>query len=196
MTNTEQKVTLYDIEAGLAEAAAALDETLELLEQSPDDAELKARADDLGAVCGTYLTEAPAKRDRVAAFIQAVEAQIELCKAEKARINARQQQIERMLEGLKNHFVVVMHVLGTRKLEGNTSVLSLRKSPDKLEISSTDDIPAQFLTIEPPPPQPPPKVDRAALAKYIKELKKDPWETGDPVPGVHIVPGGDTLQVR
>ena len=212
METKEQKVSLFDIETGLLETASALQEVEEGLTvlaerkesgQSVDEytkqdrSELEQRRADLMAVLETYLTEAPAKRDRVAGFVKLCEAQIEHCKAEKNRINARQKGIENMLERVKGHFVHVMHALKTRKLEGNTSVISLRKRPDKLEIGDTDHIPARFLVIAPPPPV---TVDTGALLAWAKAEREKAVgcevDWFEPLPGVRVIPGGDSLQVR
>ena len=133
-----QSLTLYDLETHLQALA-------DCIETVAPDQEQQFLGDFTQA-----LVAVKEKRDQVAQFMAFVESQATLAIAEIARLRARQQSYERLLDRLKEYVGYVIKSLGKdekgkwRKLEGNVVTFRLQKNPDSVEIVDVAQIPAKF----------------------------------------------------
>jgi len=96
-------------------------------------------------------------------------------------LGERQERLSSTGERLRTAISVAMATAGIRKVELPEATLSIRANPPRAIPTCEADIPSQFWT-----PQPP-KLDRAALLRALKE---------GPVPGASLSNGGETLSIR
>lgn len=129
-------LTLYEIEDELMAWA----NTLELADTDEQRDEIQQRV-------GTYLQAATEKRDRFAQFLAHLEQQEELAKLEEERLANRRRAIVRMREQLEAYAISVMEAIGVKKLQGNTSTLSLRLRPASVLIQDAAAIPPEYKRI-------------------------------------------------
>jgi hypothetical protein len=127
--------TLYEVESDLL----TLLECVEQVQPEHEDEYLEALQSALSA--------AAEKRDAVAHYMSHLETQVELSKAEKKRIQARQSGFETALERLKDYVVRIMEQAGAKKLEGATTTFSRRKCPAAVEIYDQNQIPLEYQSV-------------------------------------------------
>lgn len=99
------------------------------------------------------LTQAVEKRDRVAQFLAHCENQVGFVDAEIKRLQALKKTFVKAQERMENYVIRTIQALGTdekgryRKLEGRTTVFSLRACPPSVEVKNEGDIPAEYKTL-------------------------------------------------
>lgn len=120
------------------------------------------------------------KVDDFSRFLAHVESQIELARKEEQRIAEWRQQKERRLSWLKDYAIAVMTEQGLKKLEGETTRLSLRAKPASVEITDAKAIPDEFIIV---------KTERSIDKRKIK----DTLAAGGEVPGADLAIGGHSL---
>lgn len=165
---------------------------------------------------GRALTQAKDKRDAVARFLAHCTSQVELAKNEIERLEARKRFFERVGGRLRNYVRwVIQNVLGAdeegrwKRLEGQTSTLSLRKCPPAVEVQDEAAVPAEYkrLLIELPAEEWERHIqacgDKTILDRIFHvEVKLDrramlaAMQQGIEVPGAGLRPIDYTLQVR
>jgi len=150
------------------------------------------------------------KRDACIRFLRHVESQIEFVKAEKVRLNDWQKGLEAGLERFRDYLAVVVaeygkQAKGAAKLEGRVGSLTLRKTPDKAEVTDPAVIPSAYKTVTVTLPA---DVWRAIAAQYpaaanhpaeesvSKKPLLDALKRGDEIDGAELVFGHDTLVVK
>jgi len=139
MTDTQHKpqdLTLYGIETSIVELLAFRDE----IEADPDmtpaeiSESLKACDEQIQAVLGRELQ----KVDGVAHVLMEMEARAEVAKKERDRLNERARTWQKRHDWLEGRVIEALQfrlqATGAKKLEGETSTLSLRKNPPSVEI--------------------------------------------------------------
>jgi hypothetical protein len=110
------------------------------------------------AAIQAYLAQLPAKVDSVARMLAHLESQAQMAAREMQRLTMRKQTFERATERLEEYCVRVLEQLpaprkGPRKLEGETSTLTLRPS-DAVVLRDEASVPADYKTacVEMPAP--------------------------------------------
>lgn len=101
------------------------------------------------------------KREGVALYIKNTLPEIKAIDEEIKALTARKKAKQNFIDWLKKSLVDDMTANGVDKFETPKVVISFRKS-EQLEVTSTDNIPAQYII------QQPPKVDKAGLKKEVK----------------------------
>ena len=202
-------LTLYDIEDDLR----ALVDTEEGMEA--DDDQRLAILDEIAQKTEQAIT----KRDHVIRFLRHLDIQMEAVDTEVARLQALKKNWKAAKVRLENYVARVIEESvakpkrGNKKLEGSLGVLTLRKSPDHVEIADADLIPNKYqdvtITIS--------GEDDGALLDLLLDLGADglihriedasKWKArkadikkaidrGEDVPGADVVYGADRLVVR
>ena len=203
MPNDEVSLTLYDLESGLFDAVlqamevqddlAIISHSLEIATAAGNDdlvanclerrQDAEERLKQSRAVVQAYLEGAVQKRDRVARFLAHLDSQATLAADEIRRLTARKRTLENAAASLKSHVVHLMQTMGVRKLEGETSTLSLRKAPGHVEVTDLGELPAPFKKTE---------VVITPLKKEIGAALK----AGEKLAGAKWIEGGDYLTVK
>ena len=130
--------TLYEIENELL----FLLDTLEGLE--PADEEIRAELEE--AITRAIEIEIR-KVDRISHMLAHFESQAELAAAEGKLLQARKKAFERAGERLEFYVRSAMDFSGVKKLEGQTTTLSLRAAPASVLITNFEAIPAEYKEI-------------------------------------------------
>lgn len=131
-------LTLYSVEQELA----SMEDTEGLVPSSLEEQFL--------ADFGAALTTAADKRDQVAHFLAHLESQQAFAAAEIARLQAMKRNYEVVQERLENYVKYVILSMGKdakgkwKKLEGHTTVMSIQKSPDSIEITDERAVPLDY----------------------------------------------------
>jgi len=163
-------LTLYSV----VDTLPALMDSYDLTEEgSPERAECEAEI-------RRYMEALPRKVDGVSRMLAHLESQAELAAKEIARLQRRKARFERAQERLEGYVMDVLRTLpepkrGSRRLEGDTSTLSLAKCPPSLNITDMDAIPADFVIVVPASTT----VDKAAVKQALVD--------GREVPGAGLV---------
>lgn len=161
-------VSLWEIEAGIAEA-------VQQVEESGDESAL--------AVLNAYLDGRRDKVDRIAAYIKSCDIAADNIDAEIDRLKARKQAFENRAKRVKDYAKGVMDVHGKSKLEGDRFTLSVRATPPSVKITDETQIPSKFLDV------------KTTYQPRKKDIK-DAIERGEAVPGAELLIGNTTLQVK
>jgi len=113
------------------------------------------------------------KTDNFCRFLTHLDSQIQLAANEIDRLKTRQRIFEHAQQRLEEYAVSVMQQLELKKLQGDTSQLSLRQNGSAVQITDLSLVPGEFTTIEH-------KVipDKRAIKKAI--------ENGRDVPGADL----------
>jgi len=129
------------------------------------------------------------KRERVGKFLLSLMATEEALREEEERIKRRRRVIANTTARMEKYIIAVIRAIGPNKdgkhckLVGTTVQFSLRRSPDSVEITSEDLIPAEFLTE---------KITYQARKADIKKALQD----GIQVPGAFLVTDKFNLRVE
>jgi len=133
-----QALTLYEAEENLLALAQCADTV------APEQ-EAQFLAD-----FGAALLAAAEKRDRVAQFLAHLEMQQEFAAQEIRRLQERKMWYAKVQQHLETYVIHVIEEIGLdakgryRKLEGNTSTLSVRSCPDSVQILDEFTVPADY----------------------------------------------------
>jgi phage host-nuclease inhibitor protein Gam len=130
--------TLYEIEYELL----YLLDSLEGL--APEDDEMSLELD--AAITRAVRAEIE-KVDGISHMLAHFESQAELAAAESKRLQSRKKAFERSGERLELYVRRAMEIAGAKKLEGQTTTLSLRIAPPSVLISNFEAVPAQYKEI-------------------------------------------------
>ena len=160
-------LTLYAIE----DSIGAVCDTLEGL---PDD-ELGMRAE-LEEQLARLVAAELRKVDGIARVLAHFESQAAFASAEIKRLQLRKKRFEAAQERLESSIRVAMECAGTRKLEGESSTLSLRAAPASVSIHDFEAVPAAYKIVKVDT-----SIDKAAVAKALK--------AGLEVPGADLSEG-------
>lgn len=208
---TEEKLTLYEIEEGLVEALDRAEEAERLMqywsaalsqlkgetsaEPGEDEYENVANARDnlenakedlriAKMIVEGYLQASADKRDRVAQFLVHCESQAALAAEEIKRLQARKSSFESKADRLKGYVRFTMEAAGVKDLKGNTATLKLRKLPDYVVIEDLDQIPNDYKRRVPESWNP----DKPAIKAAIK--------AGYKIPGADLAIGQNKVIVK
>lgn len=162
-------ITLYEI----TDTLEALMNSLELCETPEQRAQCEAEIEQAVA------TQVK-KVDDFCRFLAHLESQENLATCEIERLKTRKQSINRMLQRLEAYAVRVMENANLKKIDGDTSRLSLRQNPPAVEITDESLVPAEFKTITPHV-----SIDKRAIKKAI--------DGGRDVPGADLRFGTTSL---
>ena len=125
-----------------------------------------------------------AKAYSVAAFSRNLDASAEAIRAAARRMLDRADRIEKRAEGVRQYLLFNMQAAGITRIEHPEFVLAVKKNPPAVVIDEDAELPPQYLkTPEPPPPRP----DKAAIAKALK--------AGAVVPGAYLT-YSDRLEIK
>ena len=113
------------------------------------------------------------KVDDFCRFLSHLESQTDLAAKEIERLKARKASFENLEERLEQYAIWAMQQLGLRKLDGNTSKLTLRTNTPGVEIDNQEAVPAEFKTIKQEV-----VIDKRGIKKAI--------DSGASVPGAHL----------
>ena len=173
-------LSLYSLEENLV----ALLDTADLVEG--EDQRLQI----LDEIAGAN-QQALEKRDNLIRFLRHLDLQQAAIDTEIARLKALKDSYAHGQERVEKYVVSVIERFapepkrGPKKLEGTIGVLSLRKNPDRVEVTDEQAIPLNFMVTPPPPAARP---DKAAIKKAI--------QAGEEVPGVDLVFGDNRLEIK
>jgi hypothetical protein len=87
------------------------------------------------------------KVDGISHMLAHFESQAQLAAEESKRLQARRKAFERSGERLEGYVRRAMELAGVKKLEGQTTTLSLRVAPASVLITNFDAIPAEYKVI-------------------------------------------------
>jgi hypothetical protein len=155
-------ITLYEV----SETLIALLDSVDLCETDEQRAQCEAeirRAMDVQIH----------KVDSFCRFLAHVESQTELATREIERLKAREAVFENLMQRLKAYAVFTMQQMRLRKLEGDTSKLTLRTNQAAVDIDDEQLVPGKFKTIKQVV-----SVDRRAIKNAI--------DGGEVVPGARL----------
>jgi hypothetical protein len=113
------------------------------------------------------------KVDDFCRFLAHLESQADLAAKEIERLKARKSRFENLEERLEQYAIWTLQSLGLRKLDGNTSKLTLRTNQPGVEIDDGELVPPQFKTIKQEI-----VIDKRGIKKAI--------DAGANVPGAHL----------
>ena len=115
-----------------------------------------------------------------------LKAEIEGCKSEEARLNARRQSKEKQVDKLKEYLLFHMQELNSGKIDNGVMTASIRKGAPKLQINDVDAIPIEFKKISTVV-----STDKKGLLAALKELNE-----GESITGAEVVQGSNTLTIK
>lgn len=172
MPPPETSVTLRSVADDLrawADTLAGLDEG------SPEHEEALA-------AMSASITKGAAKVDSFAGFLRRLTYEQDHIKYEERRLKERADALYKIEERLREYAVRALTDAGLRKIQGESSTLSLRKKPDVVVVEDEAAVPASYKTVEQIV-----KVDRRALLRDLK--------AGNEIHGADIRFGEDGLIV-
>ncbi len=159
--------TLYEIEYELT----FLLDTLEGLLPEEEDTRLELEE----AITRAIRAEIQ-KVDGISRMLAHFESQAQLAADESKRLQARRKSFERSGERLEGYVRRAMDLAGVKKLEGQTTTLSLRIAPASVLITNFDAIPAEY------------KETRTEVV-INKDAVKKALKSGAEVPGADLSKG-------
>src|SRR5437773_4614751 len=171
----ELRLTLYEIEAGLAEVCERILDSQEEGKE-PDETDF--------LVLQEYLKGAATKRDNVARIMLHLEAMEQLAAAEEKRLSRRRLRLAATRKRLQSYVLLTMARHGYQKLEGELLTLKLHKNPPSVEMTDELLIPAEFVIEKPPPLQ----VDKKLLLNALM--------SGRSIPGARLVANRYRLKIE
>lgn len=124
------------------------------------------------------------KADGYAKIITGMKADIEILKAEEARLNARRKHLEERAKWLKDNLEANMRAIGKQRFKTALFSFNIQKNGglEPLVIDGNiDDIPGRFLIPQPPVP------DNEKIRRLLAE-KQVEW--------AHLEPRGESLRIR
>lgn len=182
--------SLFDLEHELAltceeyiRVSAELEADKELSEDSSYAVHLTQKLITLERVVQAYVQGAKDKRDKVAAYIRYLQGQSKLAAEEIRRLQQYKKARENAAAQIKNYLVLIMKGLGLQRLEGNHTLLYLRRLKDAVDIDNPDAVPRSYCKKEVVY-----KPDREKIAKALAAGKK--------VAGCELVTDRSTVQIR
>lgn len=166
----------------------AITDTLPALLDSLDMCETDEQRAECEAEIQRYFAALPAKVDGVARFREHLAATVALSKAEAKRVSARADRFQRMLDRIDWYTIRILERLpepkyGTRRLEGETATLALRRCPPSLHVFDATRIPAEYMTVIP------------ARSEVCNSAVKDALKAGVEVPGAELITDKKRLEV-
>lgn len=194
-------LSLYELESELTEAMEAWLEADQFAIDNPEGGvEAAGDLETLRAIVFGYLESAVQKRDRVAQFMLHLKTQEEAARVEVQRLQSRAQRFNKAWERLKGYVAAVMESQGVKKLEGEHYTLSLRKTPDSIDIMDEKLVPVRHMVPRDPVPDKRAIMDEYKMMDQIraKKLEKDPKaDVPEPsVPGTYRRRDGKTVVIR
>lgn len=132
------------------------------------------------AAMSASITSGATKVDSFAGFLRRITSEQEFIKSEEKRLKSRADALDKIDQRLREYAVRALANAGLRKIQGETSALSLRKKPDVVVVEDEASIPASYKTVEQVV-----KIDRRALLRDLK--------AGNEIPGADIKFGEDGL---
>ncbi len=155
-------MTLYEVLDDLV----ALQDTIDMCETPEQRAECEAA---LQRAIDAQIR----KVDNFNRFLSHLESQVDLAEKEIKRLKAREAVFANLQERLEKYAIFVMQQRGLRKLDGDTSSLTLRVNAPGVDIDDEAAVPGQFKTIRQEV-----AIDRRGIKKAI--------DAGEEVPGAHL----------
>jgi hypothetical protein len=159
--------TLYEIEYELIYLLDTLEGLL------PEEEETRVELEE--AITRAVWAEIQ-KVDGISHMLAHFESQAQLAAEESKRLQARRKAFERSGERLEGYVRRAMELAGVKKLEGQTTTLSLRVAPASVLITNFDAIPAEY------------KVIRTEIV-INKDAVKKALKGGSEVPGADLSKG-------
>jgi hypothetical protein len=197
-----RSLSLYELESELTEAMERWLEADQFVTDNPGEGGPEAAGDleILRSIVFGYLESAVQKRDRVAQFMLHLKTQEDVARVEVQRLQSRAQRFSKARERLKGYVAAVMEIQGVTKLEGEHYTLSLRKTPDAIDIVDEKLVPGRHMVPRDPVPD-----KRSIMEEYkmmdqvrAKKLEKDPGaDVPEPsVPGTYRRQDSKTVVIR
>lgn len=131
-------MTLYDATTELV----ALNDTLSGLDEASPEERAAAEAELI-----PRMEAAIRKVDDFGRFLRHIEAQVDFAVAEIKRLQERKKSFEKLGEKLESYAIALMEREGLKKLQGNTTTLTLAAKPASVEILDESILPPQFVRI-------------------------------------------------
>ena len=120
------------------------------------------------------------KVDSFTRFLSVLDSQIDLADREVKRLKLREMRFASLKERLEQYAIYTLQRQNLRKLDGETSTLSLRVNSPAVEIDNLDAVPPEYKTI---------RQEIVPDKRAIKAAIKDGME----IPGAHLRPPTVTL---
>lgn len=180
---------LYDI----AQNISQLEELLENMDEN--DATFEGVKQYLDSLVDVDLTQ---KVDNIVKFIKNIEAEADMYKSEKERLEKLQKQKKKQAENLKTYLADTLKAIGynhvnKKKVQTTIGTVSFKKNPPALEIVDLSKVPTEF---DKPLER---EIKKSELLKYAKEIVGDLKNVDSIVLedlGVKIVNDNSSLQIK
>lgn len=182
--------------AKLYEIAQNIMQLEELLEQMDDgDLTFDSVKEYLDSLVDIDLSH---KVENIVKYIKNLEADADMYKAEKQRLDKLEKSSNKKAEGLKDYLSEILSGIGydyknKKTIKTSVANVSFKKLPPKLEIMNIDKVPAEW---DKPVKR---EVRSAELLKYAKEIAgdfKDKDEVQLQTLGVKIINNNSSLQIK
>jgi hypothetical protein len=183
---------LYEI----AENIKQLEVVLEAMDEG--DATFEAVEQYLNSLIDIDLTQ---KVENIAKYIKNLEANVEMYKAEKQRLDKLEKSTKKKMEGLHNYLATMLSSLGynhknKKKIQTSIGNVGFKKNPPTLQIVNIDKVPTEW---DKPQKRDESCVRKADMLKHVKELIGD-FKDLDEVElkdlGVKLVNNNSSLQIK
>lgn len=183
---------LYEI----AENIRQLEALLESMDEG--DATFDVVADYLNSLTEVDLAQ---KVENIIKYIKNLEADAEMYKAEKQRLDKLEKSSKKKAEGLHDYLATMLASLGydhknKRKIQTSIATVGFKKNPPQLKIVNIDKVPTDW---DKPQVRDESSIRKADLLKHAKELAGD-FKDKDHVAltelGVVIVNNNSSLQIK
>lgn len=140
MASIAQEYSLFEIDRGLDELLDRIEEEIETLgEASPE------LIDRFQGFCEAH----GEKADRIGRFLRMMEARIQYCRAEAARLQDRARCCDRKVTHTKNMVMFYIHSRDLKKIEGKEFTLRIQKnSQDSVRFTDESQVPMWFRKVE------------------------------------------------
>jgi hypothetical protein len=141
------------------------------------------------------------KVENIVKFIKNLEANADMYKAEKQRLDKLEKSAKKKAEGLQEYLSTMLMSLGydhknKRKVQTSIGNIGFKKLPPKLEIINLDKVPVEF---DKPMVRDESSIRKADLLKYAKSFTGDLTDKDEVIlesMGIKIVNNNSSLQIK
>lgn len=153
----------------LREHITSVDAIAFAIEELDDEALTDAMRDEISAELIGAIAGTKAKVDNTARVLAMLEHLQTAAAAERDRLAARAARFERQHERLEKYVLATLEASGLDKLDGDTSTLSRRLNPPRVELDPEAKFDAEFLRYKPAPPAEP---DKDLIKRALKSHRE------------------------
>jgi hypothetical protein len=141
------------------------------------------------------------KVENIIKFIKNLEANAEMYKAEKQRLDKLEKSAKKKAEGLQNYLKVLLQSLGydhknKKKIQTTIGNVSFKKNPPQLQIINIDKVPSEW---DKPQKRTEDSIRKSEILKHLKEIYPE-YNLSDELVleeiGVKIVNNNSSLQIK